>query len=140
MRRVPVLVAMTLAFAPVLLAKDPPSYDQGVLLAMESTSCGYAENGSKTVAGELLGTDAQKKKTQELLCQEYTLQGDRIVYRIRPKDDKHPVLLPLGEKVQFRIRKDKMYVRDVESDQKEQEYVVVSMKLRTDSKVASDIR
>jgi hypothetical protein len=104
---------------------------------MDSTSCGYRENGGKTVAGELLGADASHKKTQELLCQEYLLQSDRIIYRIRPKDDKHPVLLPVGDAIQFRIHKDKMYCRDPEGEHKEREYLVLSMQLRSGVKDAS---
>ena len=91
------------------------------------------EKGSKSVAGELLGTDAQSKKTQEVLCQEYVLQTDRVVYRIRPKDDKHPILLPIGETAQFRIHKDKLILRVAESDDKEREYIVVSMTPRQDA-------
>jgi len=79
------------------------------------------------LTGEILGTDAQSKKTQEMLCQEYVLQAERVVYRIRPKDDKHPVLLPIGEIAQFRISKDKLILRVPESDGKEREYIVVSM-------------
>src|SRR5690242_21874049 len=127
----------TIALAVLLVAanvhaKDKPAYERGTLLQMESTSCGYAEKGSKTLAGEILGTDAQHKKTQELLCQEYTLQTDRITYRIRPKDDKHPALLPIGETAEFRIHKDKLILRVIEFDEKEQEYIVVSMTPRTD--------
>jgi len=81
----------------------------------------------------LLGTDAQSKKTQEVLCQEYVLQTDRVVYRIRPKDDKHPVLLPIGETAQFRIHKDKLILRVAESDDKEREYIVVSITPRQDA-------
>src|SRR5205807_2607533 len=82
---------------------------------MDSTSCGMQEKGSKSLTGELLGTDAQSKKTQEVLCQEYVLQTNRVVYRIRPKDDKHPALLPIGETAQFRIHKDKLILRVAES-------------------------
>jgi len=85
------------------------------------------------LTGELLGTDGQSKKTQETLCQEYVLQTDKLVYRIRPKDDKHPVLLPIGETAQFRIRKDKMILKVAESDDKEREYIVVSMAPRQDA-------
>jgi len=45
----------------------------GTLLSMDSSSCGMAEKGSKTVAGELLGTDGEHKQTEEVLCQEYLL-------------------------------------------------------------------
>jgi hypothetical protein len=95
-----------------------------------------AEKGSKTVTGEILGTDGEHKSTQEVLCQEYVLQGDRIVYRIRPTDTKHPVLLPVGDAVRYRIHKDKMYVLDREGDHKEREYSVVSMQVRDDVKNA----
>src|ERR1700737_5457481 len=78
-------------------AKDKPAYERGVLLQMDSTHCGYAEKDGKTLKGEILGTDGQHKNTQEVLCQEYILKSDRLIYRIRPKDDKHPALLPVGE-------------------------------------------
>src|SRR5439155_14532184 len=115
-------------------AKDHPDYQKGTLLRMDSMSCGMQEKGSKTVAGEILGTDAQHKKTQELLCQEYIVQAERIVYRIRPRDDKHPALLPIGETAQFRIHKDKLILRVAEGgDDKEREYTVVSMTPRQDA-------
>lgn len=130
------LMGWVLLVAPLALAKDPPDYERGVLLSMDSTSCGYRENAGKSVTGEILGTDASHKKTQELLCQEYLLESDRILYRIRPKDDKHPVLLPVGDTMQFRIHKDKMYLRDPEGDHKEREYLVLSMQLRSGVKDA----
>src|SRR5215470_3393555 len=102
-------------------------YQKGVLLRMDSSACGSQEKGSKTVTGEIFGTDGQHKKTEELLCQEYILQSDRVVYRIRPKDDKHPVLLPIGETAQFRISKDKLILRVPELNDREREYIVVSM-------------
>jgi hypothetical protein len=113
--------------ATICVAKEHDDYEKGTLLRMDSKSCGMQENGSKTVAGEILGTDGQKKKTQEVLCQEYVLQGERVLYHIRPKDDKHPVLLPIGETTQFRVHKDKLLVRVPEADGKEREYIVVSM-------------
>lgn len=126
-------LAACLILAGTCAAKEH-DYQKGTLLRMDSTSCGMQEKGSKSVAGELLGTDAQSKKTQEVLCQEYVLQTDRVVYRIRPKDDKHPVLLPIGETAQFRIHKDKLILRVAEGgDDKEREYIVVSMTPRQDA-------
>ncbi len=69
-----------------------------------------------------------------MLCQEYVLQSDRIIYRIRPKEEKHPVLLPVGETAEFRIHKDKLLLRVPELDEKEREYLVISMTSRSDLK------
>jgi len=118
-------------------AKDAPAYEKGVLLQMDSSSCGYAEKDGKTVAGQIFGTDGQHKNTKVVLCQEYVLQTERITYRIRPKDDKHPVLLPVGETAQFRIHKDKLLLRVPEADGKEREYLVLSMTPRSDGTAAN---
>lgn len=134
------LILAGVLFAAVSVhAKDKPAYERGTLLQMDSTSCGYAEKDNKTLAGEILGTDNQHKKTEQVLCQEYTLQTDRVTYRIRPKDDKHPTLLPIGETAEFRIHKDKLLLRVVESDDKEREYIVVSMTPRTDAQDKSAV-
>jgi hypothetical protein len=127
------LAALLLTVPCFAQAKDKPAYDKGTLLQMDSTQCGYSEKDGKTLAGEIIGTDGQHKKTQQVLCQEYILQAERVIYRIRPKDDKHPVLLPIGETASFRIHKDKLLLRVVESDDKEREYIVVSMTPRSDA-------
>lgn len=128
------LVAASLAvvLVGVVQAKDKPVFEKGVLLQMDSASCGYAEKDGKTLAGQILGTEGQHKNTKELLCQEYVLKSDRVIYRIRPKDDKHPSLLPVGETAEFRLHKDKMILRVAEADGKEREYFVVSMTPRAD--------
>jgi hypothetical protein len=64
---------------------------------MDSVECGFDENSGKSLAGEVQGTDSAHNKTHALLCQEYLLQTDHVIYRIRPKDDKHRVLLPVGD-------------------------------------------
>jgi len=128
-----ILVVVLMCVAGSMQAKDKPTYEKGVLLQMDSSSCGYAEKDGKTIAGEILGTDGQHKKTQEVLCQEYILKTDRLIYRIRPKDDKHPTLLPVGESAEFRLHKDKMLLRVPEADGKEREYIVVSMTPRADA-------
>ncbi len=117
-------------------AKDAKFYEKGTLAEMNAIECGYEEKGARGVGGVLLGTDSQHRKTREMLCQEYVLRADRIVYRIRPKDEKHPAILPIGEQAEFRIRKDKMYLRVPEGDGRERQYFVVSMVMRTDSEPA----
>jgi len=129
--RMTLFVALGLAAA--AFAKDPKAYQSGKLLQMDSVQCGIAEKDAKSLAGEMLGTDSGSKKTQEVLCQEYVLQAERVIYRIRPRDEKHPVLLVVGERAQFRLQKDKMMLRMEDLDGKEREYTVVSMTPRTDS-------
>jgi len=113
--------------ATIVQAKEPKHYQTGKLLKMQSVKCGTDENNGKSIAGEVIGTDSSHMKTHELLCQEYALETDTLVYTIRPKDDKHPALLPVGEKAQFRLDKDKMLLRVEDMDDKEREYIVVSM-------------
>ena len=125
------MLAVCLVFAGVCSAKEH-DYQKGTLVRMDSSSCGTQEKGGKSVAGELVGTDSQSKKTKELLCQEYILETEHVVYRIRPTDDKHPALLPIGETAQFRISKDKLILRVPELSDKEREYTVVSMSPRQD--------
>jgi hypothetical protein len=118
-------------------AKEPRHFQSGKLLKMESVKCGMDEKNGKSFAGELVGTDSAHMKTKELLCQEYVLETDSVLYRIRPKDDKHPALLPIGEKAQFRLDKDKMLLRVEDLDDKEREYFVVSMSPHDSSAQAS---
>ena len=113
-------------------AKEPKRHQTGTLLQMDSAECGVDENSGKSLVGELVGTDSAHKKTHALLCQEYLLQSETVIYRIRPRDEKHPVLLPVGEKAQFRIQKDKMLLHVEDGDSKEREYSVVSMTPRHD--------
>jgi hypothetical protein len=123
-----------LLFASFAQAKEPKQHQDGTLLQMDSAECGVDENSGKSVVGELVGTDSAHKKTHALLCQEYLLQSETVIYRIRPRDEKHPVLLPVGQKAQFRIQKDKMLLQVEDVDSKEREYSVVSMTPRQDKK------
>lgn len=125
-----------LGLASAAFAKEPKPFQTGNLLQMDSVQCGVAEKDAKSLAGEMLGTDSSNKETQELLCQEYVLQAERVMYRIRPRDEKHPALLPVGEQAQFRLEKDKMLLRVEDLDSKEREYIVVSMTPRSDSTAA----
>jgi hypothetical protein len=121
------IFAAMLLMASFAYAREPRHYESGVLLQMDSAECGMDENSGKSFAGELIGTDGAHKKTHALLCQEYILQGERVIYHIRPRDEKHPALLPVGEKAQFRLEKDKMLLRVEDGDNKERQYTVVSM-------------
>jgi len=127
------LICATILLAAAAFAKEPKAYMSGTLMQMDSVKCGTEEKDAKSVTGEILGTDSSHRKTEELLCQEYVLQAEKTVYRIRPRDEKHPVLLPVGETAQFRLEKNKMMLRVETVDPKEHEYIVVTMTPRSES-------
>src|SRR6266487_2061005 len=121
------LLLVVMLVATVAQAREPKHYQSGKLQKMESVKCGTDEKNGKSLAGEMIGTDSSHMKIHELLCQEYVLETDTLRYTIRPKDEKHPALLPVGEKAQFRMDKDKMLLRVEDMDDKERQYIVVSM-------------
>lgn len=122
--------------ASVVYAREPRVYQAAKIVQIDSVKCGTSEKDATRIAGEMLGNDSGSKRTQEVLCQEYVLQTERVVYRIRPRDEKPPVLLSVGEVGQFRLQKDKMLLRVEGLDRKEREYKVVSMTPRSDSSTA----
>lgn len=133
------LLAVVL-LATVAQAKEPKHYQSGRLLKMESVKCGTDEKNGKSFAGEMIGTDSSHMKTRELLCQQYVLETSNLVYTVQPKDEKHPALLPVGEMAQFRLQKDKMLLRVEDMDDKEREYIVVSMVPRNSADTADNSR
>jgi hypothetical protein len=127
---------VVLSLTAAAFAKDPKPYQTGKLMQMDSVQCGTAEKDAQSIAVEPPGTDSARQSTPQLLCQEYVLQADRVVYRIRPRDEKHAALLPVGEPAQFRLQKDKLLLRAEALDSKEREYVVISVAPRSDSSSA----
>lgn len=65
---------------------------------------------------------------------------DHILYRIRPKDEKHPALLPVGAKAQFRREKDHIRLQFEDLGAKDRDYIVVSMTPRKEVVEAADNR
>ncbi|SRR5581483_6595069 len=103
------------------------SYQTGTLKEMTSVECGYEQKSGNTFVGEVLGTDGAHSKTRKTLCHEYVLETKQVIYHIRPRDEKHPALLPVGETAHFRMKKDLMVLRVPEGDDKERDYDVVGM-------------
>ena len=112
--------------ASLAFAKNQKPYQTATLVQMNSVHCGTSEKDAASPLGEIIGTDDHNRKSEEVLCPEYVLQSDTLVYHIRPKDEKHPTLLPVGAQAQFRIEKDKLLLR-VNGDDKDRPYTVVSM-------------
>jgi len=49
-------------------------------------------------------------------------------YHIRPIDIKHAVLLPVGQEIEFKIKKNRMFVKALDGDRKARSYSIVAMK------------
>jgi hypothetical protein len=114
------LVLALILSAITAYAKEPKAYQSGNVVRMESVQC------------DVDGKHADSK-TQKPICQEYVLQAEQVIYRIRPRQAKHPVLLPLGEQAQFRMEQNKFLLRMEVLDNKEREFIVVSMTPRGES-------
>ena len=122
MKRVLIVVVMCTA---VLSAKDVSRNRLGVLLRMESVPCGVVEGSGFSKA--LLGAPAPLPVQDDRLCQEYVLRSEGLYYRIRSRDRKHPVLLPIGEQAQFRLHRDRMLLQVEDFDSKAYEFSVLAI-------------
>jgi hypothetical protein len=121
------LIFAILLVASFALAKDPRFYEKGTLVEMKSVECGVDSKGAQGIGGILGVDDSQHTKSRQMLCPEYLLRGDQMDYKIRPKEERHPFLLPVGQQAEFRINKDRMRVLVPELDKREREYIVVSV-------------
>ena len=122
MKRVLIVVVMCTA---VLSARNASRNRLGVLLRMESVPCGAVEASAFSKA--VLGAPAPVPVQDDRLCQEYVLRSEGLYYRIRSRDRKHPVLLPIGEQAQFRLHRDRMLLQVEDFDSKSYEFTVLAI-------------
>lgn len=128
---------LVLTFACAGFAKEPKAYETGKLVQMESVRCGTSGNDESRPVAEMPGRDASSKRRHEvIICREYVLESERVIYRIRLREEKHAALLPIGDRAQFRFKADKLLLRLEARDGKEREYVVVSMNPKTENSTA----
>jgi len=79
---------------------------------------------------------AAQNKSLKPSCLHYVLESDSVVFHIRPKNTKHAVALPEGERAQFRINNGLILLHMDGVDNQEHPYVVVSISPRTESHTA----
>jgi len=127
------ILLVALLLAGVAYGQRDHNYDHGRILEMKAVDCGYDQKSGSSLTGQLLGTDSQHVKTRDMLCPEYTIKAARVTYRIRPREEKHPALLPVGETANFRLKKEIMVLRVPEGDDKEREYMVVGITANADA-------
>jgi len=124
------ILALVLVSAVPLSADDkkkkPP--ERALLEKMEAVPCGAKEKGLTGLGTVWASAGITHVNSDEKLCPQYMVITDEMEYHIRPTDTKHPALLPIGKEIEFKIKKDEMFLRVVDGDKKMDTYHVVSMK------------
>jgi hypothetical protein len=121
------LLALLLA-VPAFAREKKKHPDRAMIEKMEAVPCGAKEKGL-TGLGSIFGSvGVTHVNSDEKLCPQYMLRTDNMEYHVRPLDHKHPVLLPIGQESEFKIRNDKLDMRVVDGDRKMRHYQVVAMK------------
>lgn len=127
--KIPAILALILVAAIPASAggKKKNQPDRAMLEKMEAVPCGAKQKGLTGLGSFWASVGITHVNSDEKLCPQYLLRTDKMDYRIRPMDLKHPVVLPVGQEVVFKIKKDRMMVQDPEGDRKMRDYEVVSM-------------
>ncbi len=101
---------------------------RAMLETMEAVPCGAKEKGLTGLGTLWASAGITHVNSDEKLCPQYLLRTDEMEYHIRPTDLKHAVLLPVGQEIEFKIKKDRMFVKALDGDRKARSYNIVAMK------------
>jgi hypothetical protein len=126
---VPALALFVLAMPPAAAAKDKKKHsERGMLESMEAVPCGAKQRGLTGLGSVFGSVGVEHVNSDEKLCPQYLLRTDEMEYEIRPIDNKHPVILPVGHEGEFKIKKDQMQLKVPDGDRKTRAYHVVGVK------------
>jgi hypothetical protein len=127
--KVPIVLAIvfTLLAAAPLYAGGKKKNERAMLEKMEAVPCGAKQKGLSGLGSFWASVGITDVHSNETLCPEYLLRSDEMDYRIRPMNLKHPEVLPIGQEVVFKIKKDRMLLKVPEGDKKTRAYEVVAM-------------
>ena len=120
-------IALTLLFPAVAAAKKHKEPPRGMIESMEALPCGVKEKGLNGLGAVWGSIGVTSVSSDQKLCPQYLLRTDQLEYHIRPQDKKHPVVLPIGQEAEFKIKKDRMLLKVVNGDNKTRTYQVVAM-------------
>jgi len=120
------MLAVTIAVPLSAVRKKKPA-DRAMLEKMESVPCGAKQRGVSGVGALFGSVGVTHVNSNEKLCPQYLVRSDEMEYQIRPTDKGHPVVLPVGHEIEFKIKKDRMFLRVPDGDQKMRAYQVVAM-------------
>jgi hypothetical protein len=102
--------------------------DRAMLEKMDAVPCGSRQKGITGLGSIWASVGITHVSADEKLCPRYLLRTDDMEYEIQPTQKKHPPVLPVGQEVVFKIKKDRMSVKCPEGDNKNRTYEVVAMK------------
>jgi hypothetical protein len=126
---VPLIAILTLLLAVPGFAGDKKKHaNRAMIEKMEAVPCGAKEHGLTGLGSVWASVGITSVNSDEKLCPQYMLRTDDMEYHVRPLDHKHPVLLPVGQEGEFKVKKDRIEMRVVDGDRKMRHYQVVAMK------------
>ena len=117
------LLCIFLCAFPVLLSAQNHSRQQGTFVRMRMTDCMGPQHGF--MAQMSGGANAE----QGMLCPEYVLVTDTVVYVISGKSSDQ--LIPLAEATRFRLQKNEMLIR-IDDASRESHFRIKAMVLRSE--------
>jgi hypothetical protein len=122
-------LSVFLLLSPRAVAKEKKG-QRGMLESMQSVPCGAKERGVTGLGSMVASLGVEHVNSHEQLCPQYLLRTDEMDYHIRPMDQKHAVVLPVGREAEFRIKKDRMFLKIPDGGKgynKDLDYQVVAM-------------
>lgn len=118
-----VLFCIFLLAVPVILSAQTQTRQQGTIVRMRMTDCMGPQHPFMSAMSGAVNVE------QGLLCPEYVLVGEQVVYVLSGKTSEQ--LLPLAEVTSFRFQKNELLVR-VDDAQKESHFHIKAMVLRAE--------
>ena len=113
---------------PAVGGKKKKVAPRAMLERMEAVPCGAKQRGLTGLGSIWASAGITHVNSDEKLCPQYLLRTDDMDYEIRPTDGKHPVVLPVGQEVEFKLKNDRMMVKALDGDDKTRSYKVVAMR------------
>lgn len=130
MKAVITVAALALAIAAPSITegkdKKKPS-PRGMIESMQSIPCGVNQRGLAGLGSVFGSVGVTHVNSNEKLCPQYLFRTDDMDYHIRPADTKHDVILPIGHEAEFKIKKDRLFLKVPDGDRKVRAYQVVAM-------------
>ena len=123
---VTVALALACSFPVTASAKKKKVAPRGMLESMQSVPCGAKQRGLAGIGSVYASIGVTHVNSDEKLCPQYLLRTDDMDYEIRPKDLKHAAILPVGQEVQMKIKKNHMDLKLADGG-KTMTYIVVAI-------------